>query len=275
MIEQQRLHYLAALGIDNYVPKRILTNATASVALVAYEPEETDEHKPNDKAAFAVEPIAQSSRAEPNEPEVLLQPEAEPVEAPGSKDGLPQAESAQKALQVATPKARPEIASNASVKPLRFTLSLWAITPQLLVVDTRQTGSALPTDKLLQNILRAVGYPLAQLPQSELVRWPIFKQDPQANNTEEAFAMVQANIGARCAKAPEMQLLLMGETAAKFVIGGHEQYQGYEQHLGQTLVCEPWQASAIVLPSLVEILEEPSKKSMVWQALQPLFVTEQ
>ena len=164
--------------------------------------------------------------------------------------------------------------ASTAAKPLRFTLSLWTITPSLLVIDTRQTGSALPTDKLLQNILRAVGYPLAQLPPSELVRWPIFKQDPQANNSEEAFAMVQANIGARCAKAPGLQILLMGETAAEFVIGGLDQYQSYEQHLGHAMPCAIWQASAIVLPSLIDILQDPSKKALVWQALQPLLNAE-
>jgi len=48
--------------------------------------------------------------------------------------------------------------------------------------------------------------------------------------------MVQANIGARCAKTPGLHILLMGETAAEFAVGGLEQYVSYEQQLVQPLL---------------------------------------
>lgn len=254
MIEQQRLQYLAALGIETYIPTRMLVHAATSPILVPYEPE-------------IVEDTA--DQTEVIEPPIdLPQPVVEIV-----ADKEAQIEATQSLSEaLAEPVAEPpvNITPSANAAPLRFTLSLWTITPQLVVIDTRQTGSALPTDKLLQNMLRAMGYPLAQLPPSELIRWPIFKQDPQADNVEEALAMVQANINARCARAEEISLLVMGKTAADCVLAPCDEYTNYEQHLGQRIEHAPWQASLIVLPSLVDILEEPSRKALVWQALQPL-----
>ena len=260
MIEQQRLHYLASLGIDAYVPRRILANAAVSSELVAceFEPEITEPqvitHSTVD--ALTTEPIEAATA-----PENIVEIDDAQVEqnAPPLRDS-----AAEQAPVIAQPS--PKIANT----PLRFALSLWVIAPQLVVIDTRRTGSALPTDKLLQNLLRAMGYPLAQLPPSELIRWPIFKNDPQANNSEEAFAMVQANIHARCSQGIDMQLMVMGETAAQFIVSHHEHYQSYEQSIGQAIQSEKGQYTATILPSLVELLEEPSKKALVWQAVQPL-----
>jgi len=274
MIEQQRLQYLASLGIESYVPKRVLANAAISPALVAYEP-------PVAVLAEPTAPTAKTTESDNGAPELVAIDSAEPipeaasnVDAPASNitvdAPIPSVTSAGPASTPVVPQSVPVIATAKPSGDLRFVLSLWAITPQLLVIDTRQIGSALPTDKLLQNILRALGYPLAQLPPSELVRWPIFKGDPQANNIEEAQAMVQANIHARCAKTPGMQMLVMGETAAQFVASTHEQYQNYQAQLGQALGFEQWNASLVVLPSLDQLLKDPSNKAIVWKAIQGL-----
>lgn len=255
MIEQQRLQYLTALGIDTYIPTRVLANAAISPALVPFEPEELDQSSLEEEPKI-VEKQMPASTSQPVELE-----SDKPIEL--APDVEPPLESPTKPIPAAKPVAN-------TTAPLRFTLSLWEITPQLIVIDTRQTGSALPTDKLLQNILRAMGYPLAQLPASELIRWPIFKEDPQANNLEEAQAMVQANVNARCAKTQGIRFMIMGEIAADFVLAPCEQYNDFEQQIGQQIELPQRHASMVVLPSLVEILEEPSRKALVWRAIQAL-----
>ena len=259
MIEQQRLQYLSSLGIDTYVPRRVLANAAVSPLLVPFEPVE-------DLALIEEQAVEDAPEAQAA-PVTIEHAEVTEVEPIAEDAALLEEELPENPVTKLTP------APTRAKAPLRFTLSLWEIAPQLIVIDTRQTGSALPTDKLLQNILRAVGYPLAQLPRSELIRWPIFKEDPQANNLEEAEAMVQANINARCSKTEGISFLVMGQMAADLVLSPCEPYANFEDHVGQRFEHAPWQAALIVLPSLIELLEAPLKKGLVWQALQPLLAS--
>jgi hypothetical protein len=176
------------------------------------------------------------------------------------------------------------IAGQDTVKvEIRFTLNVWRIREELMVIDSRQPAAALPTEKLLQNILRSVGYPLAQLPPSELLRWPLFtnkkltsknltnKYIDQSSEEEEARAMVQAYLSAQYAKAPVKTLLLLGQSAVQFALTPNTEIKDfYEQHKGSQITSSPWQSQVLVAPSLVDMLHDPMQKRVTWQALQVL-----
>ena len=180
---------------------------------------------------------------------------------------------------------------------VRFSLNIWRIKNDILVIDSREPAAALPTEKLLQNILRSIGFPLAQLPPSDLLRWPLFsskklnhkkysgkkvtnKQSSETNvnqssEEDEARAMVQAYVSAQCSRAPINTLLLLGKSAASFALtpaSNEDADTFYEQHKGTSVDTSLWDAKVLVAPSLVDMLHEPMQKKLTWQALQTLFV---
>jgi len=183
MTEQQRLHYLAALGIETYIPKRVLSHASVSAPLVAYEPashvddRQQESNEPLDDTLAAVTPVADTVTANPEVTGLLeaghveasdysetayddadsshgqndpsndaLKPATPNFASPNEAGAMPheQAVNSNDAPSKAAPQTPPAIVSGTNAKPLRFTLSVWTITPSLLVIDTRQTGSALP-----------------------------------------------------------------------------------------------------------------------------------
>jgi hypothetical protein len=157
---------------------------------------------------------------------------------------------------------------------IRFALNAWRINNDLLVIDSRQTGAALPTDRLLQNILRSMGCHLVQLPKSDILRWPLFKDDHISQPEDEARAMVQAYISAQSSKNPLANLLLLGKEAVRFALSIDTDIDTYfEQHKGTVLAQEQWSSQALIAPSLIDMLQDPMQKKITWKVLQTLLVS--
>ena len=270
MLERQRHQYLSVFGIDQYIPRRVLPGARPSLQLP-------------DEALRSLEKVAKVVPAKEQQESPVKRREASdqaPVmlsnEPEQSKSSLPTAELTripQKTAQVASPTPTPTSAitnspttSSQTTAPLRFLLNIWRVAEDCLVIDSRQPATALPTDRLLQNILRAIGYPMVQLPESEIIRWPIFSQDPMANDEEQARAMVQAFISAQDSKAALAKIILMGEEATRFALEKSE--QTFDQLSGQVHSHKLWQARIAVTPSLHSMLHEPITKALAWQVLQ-------
>ncbi len=264
MLEKQRLTYLVHLGIENYMPRRVLSGAASSSVL-------TDE-------MLAVIPDNKT----PQVPvQATVQAEAETVIAPIPMTAAPSIQSILEESEpqvVNKPEKQAAVAAENNPTPkisshtqnLRFTLTVWRIEPDVLVVDSREPGAALPTDRLLQNMLRSVGYSLAQLPSSELIRWPLF--DEQQSCEQEARAMVQAYISAYCDKAASRAILLMGRNAVRFALNAEEDGDAfYDKHCGDTLMQPQWSVNVGVVPSLADMLHDPLQKRLTWQSLQTLF----
>jgi len=292
MLEQRRQTYLSLLGIDNYVPRRLLDNAAESALL-------TDKH-----FVIPVQPSADSALTDKG-----LGHHESAIENTASKEQIGQAESAGQTVSSKTaveltdktlkePRYSPlsnmldsHEDQNAPVKDnieeskettivvqagtekeLNFIFSVWRIRDQLLVIDTRQPGAAYPTDRLLQNLLRAMGYPLAQLPVSETIRWPLFinkkfvkknihsSAEQKNQDTEQARAMVQAYITAQMTKLPFKALLCMGEEAARFSLNEAAEKENQ------------WNIPAVITPSLFSMLQDPLLKAKAWSALQKIIV---
>lgn len=305
MLEQRRQNYLSLLGIDNYVPRRLLDNAAESELL-------TDEHFAfTDSIASVPTHIgnnnAITTKQEPNELLHTQQDTQRQTESPaaaltaletlrGASDAettAPKQNSPSSLADILEPKqtadaqARSEHSAEqgenkissanegSTAEELDFVLSVWRIRDQLLVIDTRQPGAAYPTDRLLQNMLRAIGYPLAQLPASETIRWPLFINKKQINknansnaekhsqDVEQARAMVQAYITAQMAKLPFNALLCMGDEAARFSLDGSDSNTADEKD-------NQWNIPVVKTPSLFSMLQEPLLKASAWKALQAI-----
>lgn len=283
MLEKHRLTYLDHLGIDNYMPRRVLPHALASQLLsdeallepTAFSTADVQDNGvsiPSQETTVDDTLTAQAVSAESPSLDALNVLLGKPV---AMTPAIQTADSEQVTATIsepsvveATPKASPSAVSS-DEEVIRFSLSAWRIHDDLMVIDSRQPRMALPTDRLLQNILRSIGYPLAQLPPSDILRWPLIKDDRLSHPEAEARAMVQAFISAQCAKAPLKGLLLLGQDAVRFALDVEGDSQTfYHEHKGAAYPQAQWQTSALIAPSLIDMLQEPTLKRVTWQALQ-------
>jgi hypothetical protein len=299
MLEKHRLTYLDALGIENYMPRYQLNNALPSQLLSDDVLRESTAFSTADVPTVELD-VELTSNGELTD---SSEPECREKNAPNTMPDV--AADVMNALGIApnvsnnsTPPAPNKISHPSPVKvsedgdkkeaAIRFSLNIWRIQNELLVIDSREPATALPTEKLLQNILRSIGYPLAQLPPSDLVRWPLFTNNKFTNNKftnkklaqasinqsseeDEARAMVQAYLSAQCNRAPVKALLLLGKNAASFALTPNGDIDAfYDQHKGTVVDTPLWESKVLVLPSLVDMLHEPMQKRLTWQALQTL-----
>lgn len=293
MLEKHRLTYLDHLGIDNYMPRRALPNALPSQLLsdeALMEPTafstaddeltqsgiaagaETNTGIPPKESIAPKDTAADASALDALNTLLGKTSDAVSATSPSTVDSIPetshqvneQADVSATVTQVSAPSAVEQIQED-----IRFSLSVWRINNDIMVIDSRQPRTALPTDRLLQNILRSVGYSLAQLPPSDTLRWPLIKDDRLSHPESEARAMVQAFISAQCAKAPLQALLLLGENAVRFSLSIEgDSHAFYEQHKGSSCLQTQWNTTALIAPSLIDMLQDPMQKRVTWQALQ-------
>jgi hypothetical protein len=239
----QRLTYLAQLGIDNYVSRVQLKGAAPSSLLdpllLDHRHAVVELELPTEMAEQQVPPLR------------LLSTNAAPVEVDIEKTAAAVVESGPSVILKS--------------ESIRFSLNCCRISDDLLVLDTREFGAALPTDTLLLNIARSIGYPLAQLPHSELLRWPLFSDDRSASDESQARAMVQAYIQAQVSKKPAKYLFLMGLAAAQFTLDEYNHW-----HLIEGKIFQQWQMTLVIIPSLAAMLRDPSLKRVTWQVIKSL-----
>ncbi|GAB1256347.1 hypothetical protein NBRC116494_08490 [Aurantivibrio plasticivorans] len=266
MHEQWRQAYLQTFEIDSYEPRWVLPNALPSVQC-EYEwvdDEVVEAELSNAQVSAPSQSVMDS---------VALDDRAEPPPRERTHN-----------IDVAASSQKKPVHNNSALKPqpqsqLRFVLSVWRIAPNLLVVDSRRPRLALPTDALLLNILKALGYPLERLPAVEHVRWPLTQSSGSAEEqVTEARAYVQAYLQAQLGHFPFSKVLLMGASAVRFtldeqlwpddddprvLLGKHFSLSSFDSNKAAV-------PEAIVVPSLSAMLQTPVLKSVTWQAIQPL-----
>jgi hypothetical protein len=325
VLEHRRQHYLSLLGIDNYVPTRLLANAAPSLLL----PDEllidpallssvaTQSVAPSNDVSVhsgtAIAAVVDSSSVETSvdtsgvdttaaaaassraglEQELLAKATPQPIQKMGADNG---AQTTEKRKQTNLSSVADQSTSTSVQRLVKFVFSVWRV-KDILILDIRKVREALPTDYLLQNILRSVGYDVAQLPASESLRWPLFDNkrfdnkgfdnkdstnigstanstaaDKMALNAEQykndsaqASAMVQAYISAQHSKSPLKYLFLMGEEATTFTLDSVINFADYNGSAISTKFLEDVQC--LIMPSLYSMLQEPSSKRIAWSAL--------
>lgn len=255
MNERQRMHYLDALGIDTFVPRFVLPVAKLSApcalpAVAAAEPESVLVNEPVHGLASPV--VGGEERR-------VLDDIVRATQIPGPSKNDDASETASLSASLDAP------LSEATAAPVRFSLALWHL-GKVQVIDSRRQGDALPTDALLSNILQAVGCLDLNLPKAEMLQWPMVERQ-QHGGWPAAQELVQGFLDGRLLSRPVAYLFLFGDDAARAVLG-----EGCD--ITQTrYACVPvpaFEAEAIVLPSLAEILYQPECKRDVWRALSGL-----
>lgn len=255
--ESRRRAYMTAMQVVNWLPRTPLPFAAPS------RPE-----------LLAPSPL-------PDEPTV-----AAPVAAPVPAVAAPVARQAVERPTVERPKVevpRPSLASTRNgavaeeeagptpvkavvVPPPRFALQLLRAGRCLLLVEL-PTGEAFqsrdPAYLLLKDMLRAAGLPDSPIIIGEPVRWPLLVRGQLDQGPEAARDFVQGFVLARLEDEPCACLWLVGLPSVRFA--GEADAESFNRELEiEGLGC------AWALPGLELLMEEPTRKADVWQAMRRL-----
>lgn len=252
MNELQRQTYLSVFGIENYMPRWRLPCAPESVACVlpVITPVLDVPTIPVDAAISSQSQIAVTTSLEREPPQRLLAD----IVAPSS---VPVRISVASILQQLEEKPVDIVPS--------FALSVWRPVPGFLVIDSRNTALALPTELLLHNILRAViGNQLTGL-QEEVLRWPMVENRFVSRTAADACAELQTWLTVEHELRPVTQLWLMGDNATRYLFAGEsEPTENWWQPHSLPNIGLP----ALILPSLNQLLQQPQLKARLWACIQ-------
>ena len=295
MNELQRQQYLDALGIESYMPRSILPLAPEPVRCEASLPAANSDQATQVSESARTLPVSESAQRLSVE-SVASVPAPNAVVAPAVAPAMPSESGTQlttgaSAAAAVLASMAPEPVVSAAPKQAEantseqqdketdpvFALSLWRVSEDLLIIDSRHAELALPTEPLLRNILVALGLPANALPKAEVLRWPMYEnayaQQGEAAAREAMSAMLEVMLEA----APVKFLLLMGQEASHFILPLQEDGMdrssasaSYDSSLGKVLSIPSFAAQAIVVPSLSQLLQQPELKRIAWQSIQPL-----
>jgi hypothetical protein len=267
MNERLRMEYLEAMGITMFVPRRILPGARASTQAVVPQVVSAEEAPAVDRRPAEVVSLAeavslkevqspnqervpptQELPAAPRQIQAAVSDIMETFSRPASRaDALPESAGAPAAV---------------TEPPVQFALSIWRPSPALMILDSRHAGGALPTQALLENILRAKGLSLPPSKPDILV-WPHGGMAP-APGWDAAREMLQAFLQARLERQPAQYLWLMGESACNAVLAD----RSFQESLGLAINLDTLASLAVVLPSLADMLQQPALKARTWAAIR-------
>lgn len=251
MNERLRMEYLEAMGITMFVPRRVLPAAKMSERAVV--PQVMSAQAESAEKASATDLHLQDQVPSPREA-------PRPVQTAVSDIMETFARPARREEATSTPLVT---APAAEVEPqVQFALSIWRPSPALMILDSRHAGGALPTQALLANILRAKDLSLPPN-KPDILLWPPGGMT-SALGWSAAREMVQAFLQARLEQQPAQYLWLMGESACNAVLGD----RSYQDSLGMAVNVDAFASLAVVLPSLADMLQQPTLKARTWAAIR-------
>lgn len=258
MNEYQRQSYLTSMGIENYMPRWRLVGAPDPIeCLLPALPEVSLL-----SAADVLDPHSQDAAP--------LNVENSPVDKPVVVAEMLRDLQLEQPKRVMPRGAESKVVASVSAGDRQtiaaFALSIWRPHNELLILDSRNTQLALPTERLLQNILQAFYGAPQQLGNEEVLRWPLIDNNFVSRTVDDARGVLQVWLEVELERRPVKQLLLMGENAARYFL---EADSLYSEVLFKTVELTQGATQALIAPSLVELLQQPVHKRSLWQALQP------
>lgn len=251
MNEMQRQAYLSALGIENYAPRWLLPSAPLPIACVMpvlHAPVELTRPVPIAVASAVHERIAENKNTSPN----LLNTIADL----GEQKKAPLAVNAAMILQQLEEKKA------TVVQP--FSLSVYRPQTGFLIIDSRNTKLALPTEVLLNNVLRTCLSGCSFSLGEEVLRWPMVENRFVSRTENDARNELQTWLAVENELRPISRLWLMGENAARYWIAGDS---NWPELCWTTRPITDLQLQALILPSINQLLQNPLQKSRLWACL--------
>lgn len=251
MHEMQRQAYLSSLGIENYAPRWLLPAAPVSVACV-----------------MPVSDIPIVSDVSPSIGDLAtvidtrIEHRISPSNLLTAIVDLGEQKKASSPVNAATILQQLEVKKAPVVQP--FSLSVYRPVPGTLIIDSRNTTFALPTELLLNNILRALLKTTSFVLGEEVLRWPMIENRFVSRTEDDARNELQTWLAVEHELRPIQTLWLMGENAARYWLDADSDYSGL-CWTKQSLKDLP--LKALILPSLNQLLQNPAQKSRLWDCL--------
>ena len=258
MNEYQRQAYLSALGVENYMPRWLLAAAPAvkqcDLPVFNFPAEQ------NDPRVVPEGSVTQSTETSNN---LLSKKTASPLAVADVLRDLSVELKPQKAEMAEVQEMPAPAANSEMIAP--FALSIWRPGQELLVIDSRNSRLALPTEKLLSNILPTLLVAAGGAIREEVIRWPLVENAQVARTTADARSALQVWLEVELERRPVKYLLLMGENSTRYLL---PEYIAYHNSLWQKPLVENFAGDILITPSLVELLQQPTLKRELWHALQ-------
>jgi hypothetical protein len=254
MNELQRQMYLSSLGIENYMPRMHLPFAPASIACDFPVVHTAEIVSPDHESVV----ITSSNHLSAKVNESLS---INTVSAQASTSLVDM-------LVIEQPK-KPVARANTAAEILAlladpFTLSIWRPFDGLMIIDSRNTKLALPTELLLQNLLHRINKDFAITLKEELLRWPMIENSFSKRSLQDARIELQTWLSVQHEIQPLTHLLLMGTNAGQYFVG--EDINTLDTHFQKQLV-EAARIKALILPSLNELLVSPLLKRSLYKTI--------
>lgn len=248
--ELRRRAYLDAMQVATWLPRAELPFAAPSrQELLAPPPAEEPQPARAEAPLAAVETVREA-----------------PAERPRIEIPRPAAQPRQAAVEtpVAAPEAVEEKPARVNVPPPRFALQLLRAGDCALLVEL-PTGEPFqsrdPAYILLKDLLRAAGLPDSPQLLGEPVRWPLLVRGNMDQGPQAALEFVQSFVAARLEEQPSTCLWLVGLPAIRFAGEADEHSYNRELQIDGLGAC--W-----ALPGLELLMEEPTRKRELWQAMR-------
>ena len=239
---QLRDHYLQSLGIVQYVSKDLAEEVVVDIS-VAPEAEnaETKSAVIDDLKTQNTTTAAEAKSDHQTGIKVLLQDNNENTSTDKSAVLAERTDDAE--------------------APLALKFVFWQPSDQLLIATT--ADDQLPDGQqvnLLARIVAAIDNQLPGLPQFDLVAWPPYPS--MQGGEQEAREFIATLIKSRLAAKSTKLFLVLGESAENWLLS-QQQRSACEQSL---IAINPG-VTAIVAPSLEQMLCQPQSKRDTWQAI--------
>ncbi len=261
--ELQRQTYLSALGIENYMPRMLLPFAPSPV--VCELPDLT----------LIQETVLQGDKAMQIPPTsgVIGRP-VESVNKSVMTEILSEVKAVKKpaaAISAASILEQLDVKKPLVIEP--FALSLWRPVTGFLIVDSRSPGSALPTELLLNNLLRACFPGVTADLNEEVMRWPMIENRFISRTEDDARNELQTWLAVENELRPINKLWLMGDNAMRYLLSADIKIAEAYWHEHQINITGTGANSlyAFILPSLVELLQAPLLKARLWASIKQIF----
>lgn len=272
--QQQRHHYLASMGIPQWLPRTQLPGAAPSADWVS------------DFVAGQVlldEGFDDVVAAEEALPSVALSQVSQVAEAPPSYSApKPSVAKVDIPEVVAQPSNRVEVAPVIPDQPLITTpittlrstrqapnmrLMFWAFSDTLVVdsMPPQQRGTLVSKhySALLNNLLRAIDRDVQREQKPFSLNWPVLAGDVVDQGWEQAASAVQFKLQEFWQQPPSL-VLLLGEAAAQMVL---ERQESLDELRGMTFSLRST-TKALASDSLTMMMQLPDCKREVWRDLR-------
>jgi hypothetical protein len=260
MNELQRQHYLSALGVDTYMPRWHLPFAPISV--LCELPVAEVEPPALEKLDIKIETVT----AQPYSQAVLKSASSAASPVNNLIGDIFETKKITKAVN--QPSSAADILAQLATKPVTidpFSLSIWRPLDGVMIIDSRNTKLALPTELLLNNILRSVFSAQAIKPQEEVLRWPMIENSFTKRTISDARTELQTWLSVQHEIRPIHYLWLMGSNAASYLLPETVEYAA---SIFNKIALLDSSLNTLVLPSLNEFLQKPSSKQQLFSALR-------